>query len=72
MALQAHVTLDYLGGCVRLAETVFGWGRMNVAIGLEVLRTGKTRPDVFFKRGNRMTDEKMPQLEEDFRFLAEP
>ena len=33
-AFQARVTLDYMGGSARRAETVFGWGRDAVQQGL--------------------------------------
>lgn len=39
---QAEMTLKYCGGSARHAETVFGWGRNNVALGLAEKRTGMT------------------------------
>jgi len=71
-AFQAQVTLDYLDGSARRAETVFGWGRKTVGLGLNELRTGITCVDNFSGRGNRRTEEKQPQLEQDIRSLAEP
>lgn len=71
-AFQARVTLDYLDGSARRAETVFGWYRKTVELGLNELRTGITCVDSFSARGNRKTEEKLPQLEEDIRSLAEP
>jgi len=71
-AFQARVALDYLDGSPRRAETVFGWSRKNVELGLHELRTGITCLDNSSARGNRKTEEKIPQLEEDIRFLAEP
>ncbi len=71
-AFEAQVALDYLGGDARLTETVFGWWRETVRRGLRELRTGVPYQDQFAKRGNRKTEEKLPQLEQDIRDLAEP
>ena len=71
-AFQAQVALDYLEGSPRRAETVFGWSRKSVELGLHELRTGVTCLDNSSARGNRKTEEKVPQLEEDIRSLAEP
>ena len=71
-AFQAQVALDYLNGSARRAETVFGWSRMTVILGLNELRTGITCVDNTSARGNRKTEEKLPQLAEDMRALAEP
>ena len=70
-AFQAQVTLDYLDGRARLAETVLGWSRETVALGLHELRTGITCVARFSARGNRKSEEKQPQLEQDIRALAE-
>lgn len=71
-AFQAQVTLDYLDGSARRAERVFGWSRKTVELGLNELRTGITCVDNYSQRGNRKTEEKLPQLEQDIRSLAEP
>ena len=71
-AFQAQVTLDYLDGSARRAETVFGWFRKTVELGLNELRTGITCVGNFSARGNRRTEERLPQLEQDIRSLAEP
>ena len=71
-AFQAQVTLDYLDGSARRAERMFGWYRKTVELGLNELRTGITCRDNFSARGNRKTEEKLPQLGHDIRSLAEP
>ena len=71
-AFQARVVLDYLNGSARRAETVFGWSRRTLILGLHELRTGITCVDNTSARGNRTTEEKLPQLAEDMRALAEP
>jgi hypothetical protein len=71
-AFQAQVVLDYLNGSARRAETVFGWSRRTVILGLHELWTGITCVDNTSARGNRTTEEKRPQLAEDMRSLADP
>ena len=71
-AFQARVALDYLNGSARRAETVFGWSRRTVCLGLHELRTGLTCVANTSARGNRPTEEKWPQLAEDMRSLADP
>jgi hypothetical protein len=71
-AFQAQVALDYLNGSPRRAESVFGWARKTVQLGLNELRTGVTCVDNTSARGNRKTEEKLPQLEQHIRSLAEP
>ena len=39
-AFEAEMTLKYCGGTPLLAETLFGWGRHTVALGLAERRTG--------------------------------
>ena len=39
-AFEAEMTVKYCGGNARLAESVFGWGRHTVALGLAEKRTG--------------------------------
>jgi len=71
-AFQAQVTGDYLDGSARRAERVFGWSRRTVELGLNELRTGITCAPRYSERGNHRTEEKLPQLEQDVRSLAEP
>ncbi|KKL82031.1 hypothetical protein LCGC14_1988800, partial [marine sediment metagenome] len=56
----------------RQAERMFGWSRNTVELGLNELRTGITCLVDSAKGANRKTEEKLPQLEEDIRSLAEP
>ena len=71
-AFQAQVTLDYFEGHARRAETVLGWYRLTVELGLHELRTGIRCVARFSARGNRKSEEKHPSLEHDIRALAEP
>jgi transposase len=71
-AFEAKVAVDYLDGQARTAESVFGWSRQTVILGLHELRTGITCLDDFAGRGNHKIEEKRPQLEVDIRSLADP
>lgn len=71
-AFQAQVATDYLDSRPRLAETIFGWDRNTVIMGLHELRTGITCIANFKARGNKKTEEKCQQLEIDICDLAEP
>lgn len=39
-SFQAEMALKYCDGNARRAETVFGWGRHNIEVGLAEKRTG--------------------------------
>ena len=69
---QAQVSIDYLNSKAHLAERIFGWDRKAVALGLNELRSGVVCIDDFKARGNKKTEEKIPQLEIDIVSLAEP
>jgi hypothetical protein len=71
-AFEAQVALDYFDGKVRTTESVMGWSRLTVTLGLHELRTGITCLDDFAGRGNHKTEEKLPRLETDIRSLADP
>jgi hypothetical protein len=71
-AFQAQVALDYLEGSPRRAERVFGWSRRTVELGLNELRTGIICLVDACKGATRKTEDKLPQLEQDIRSLAEP
>ena len=69
---QAQVSIDYLNSKPHLAEKIFGWDRKTVALGLNELRSGVVCINDFKARGNKKTEEKIPQLEFDIVSLAEP
>jgi len=61
-AFQAQVAIDYLNSKPCLAESVFGWDRNTVTLGLHELRTGIRCIDNFQARGNIKAEEKNKQL----------
>lgn len=71
-ACEAPVALDDLSGSARRAETVFGWARTTVILGLQELWSGLTCVDNPGARGHRKTEEKLPQWAEDMPSLAAP
>lgn len=68
---MAKVTIDYLDGSARKAESVFGWGRQTVHLGLHERRTGLICCDNYGARGNHKSEERFPQLEADIRSLVD-
>ena len=64
-AFQAKVTLDYLRGSARRAETVFGWGREAVQRGLWEFQGLQQAsivvpyPQCHDARGRRKTEERL-------------
>ena len=71
-AFQAQVTIDYLKARPRTAESLFGWDRNTVILGLHELRTGITFLSDFKARGNKRSETKNRQLEFDIKDLADP
>lgn len=71
-SFQAHMALKYCEGRARLAETIFGWGRETVELGLAENRTGIVclgAQSAF--GGNKSWEEKQPRAAEALRHLAE-
>ena len=71
-AFQAEMTLKYCEGNARLAESVFGWGRETVVVGLAEKRTGILclgAQSAF--SGNQRWEERHPDVAQALRQLAE-
>jgi hypothetical protein len=71
-SFQAEMCLKYCGGSGRLAETIFGWGRNNVELGLAEKRTGITciGGQAAFA-GNKSWQERYPEAAASLRAIAE-
>jgi hypothetical protein len=67
----AKVTEDYLAGSARQAESVFGWKRQSVELGLQERRTGIVCVDNYQARGRHKSEESRPQLATDILSLVE-
>lgn len=71
-SFQAQMALKYCGGSARLTETVFGWGRNNVELGLAEKRTGITCIGAQAAcGGNKSWEERYPQAAASLREIAE-
>jgi hypothetical protein len=70
-SFMAKVAQDYLGGSARKAETVFGWNRHSVQLGLHEKRSGIVCVDNYRGRGRRKTEAVLPTLEVDIRTLVD-
>jgi hypothetical protein len=68
---MAKVAEDYLDGSARKSETVFGWNRDSVQLGLQERRTGILCADNYRARGRHKTEELLPNLEADIRALVD-
>ena len=68
---MAKVTSDYFDSSARQAETVLGWNRQSVQLGLHERRTGIVCVENYQARGRHKTEEVMPKLEADIRSLVD-
>jgi hypothetical protein len=68
---MAKVTEDYFEGSARKAETILGWNRHSVQLGLQERRTGIICVDNYRARGRHKSEEKLPNLETDIRSLVD-
>jgi hypothetical protein len=71
-AFQAEMALQYCGGNPLRAETIFGWGRHTVGVGLAERRTGLLclGAQAAF-RGRKRWEAQHPQAAQSLRQLAE-
>ena len=71
-AFQAAMSLKYCQGNPRLTETVFGWGRDNVALGLAEHRSGIICIGAqSYYGGAKRWEERQPDAAAALRQLAE-
>lgn len=68
----AEMAIEFCDGNARKAERIFGWGRETINKGIRELQTGIKCKDDYGARGNKKTEEKIPQLAEDIREIADP
>lgn len=71
-SFQAEMALKYCQGRARLAETLFGWGRQNIEVGLAEKRTQITCVGLqSTKCGAKRWEEKQPEVALSLQQLAE-
>jgi hypothetical protein len=68
---MAKVTQDYFERSARKAETVMGWNRRSVQLGLNERRTGLQCVDNYQARGRHKSEQVLPNLEADIRSLVD-
>lgn len=68
---MAKVTEDYFDSSARKAETVLGWNRQTVQLGLHERRTGIVCVDNYQARGRDNSVEILPNLESDIHSLVD-
>jgi hypothetical protein len=69
---MASVTEVLLQGKKRAAESVFGWNRETVALGLDELRTRIVCVNDLSSRRKPRTEDKRPEMLNDIRVIMEP
>ena len=71
-AFQAEIAIKYCQSSPRLTETVFGWGRENVALGLAEKRTGITCVGAHsFYGGAKRWEQRQPEAAAALHRLAQ-
>ncbi|MEA1894061.1 MAG: hypothetical protein U9N36_02450 [Euryarchaeota archaeon] len=68
----ANITIELLDGSACKAESEVGWSRDMVKKGRGELTTGTRCVDNYSARGNKKTEEKMPELMTDIRSIIYP
>ena len=68
---MAKVTEDYFESSARKAETVLGWNRHSVQLGLHERQTGIVCIDNYQARGRHNSVEVLPNLKADIRSLVD-
>ncbi|NET39099.1 MAG: hypothetical protein F6K19_45185 [Cyanothece sp. SIO1E1] len=68
---MAKVTEDYFDGSARQAETVLGWNRRSVQLGLHERRTGMIYVDNYQAWGRHKSETVLPNLVADIRSLVD-
>ena len=66
---KADVVIKLLDGKARLAESIFGWARGSIEIGISERLTGKRHIGNIENRKKPSTEEKFPNIERDIRSL---
>jgi hypothetical protein len=68
---MAKVAEDYFAGSARKAETVLGWNRKSVQLGLHERRAEVLCLDNYGARGRHKSETELPNLEADIRSMVD-
>jgi len=69
---KAQIALDYFQGNARKTERAMGWGREALKVGMKEIETGIRCINRYKDTGRNRTEDKMENLSEDIRLLADP
>jgi transposase len=69
---MGEVALTILGGSHRLAESIFGWNRNTVRLGIHEFKSGIRCVDNTSERRRKKVEEQNPQLLVDIQRLVDP
>ena len=69
---MGEATVTMLNGSPRLAESVFGWRRTTIELGIHEFNSGFDCEDNISGRRRKKTEEKNPQLLLDIQRLVDP
>jgi len=69
---EAIVAIELFDGNARKTEREFGWGRETIEKGIRELTGGIRCVDNYQGRGNKKTEDKNPNLEQDIEEIVEP
>lgn len=71
-SFTAEITRTFLEGNARKAESIFGWNRNSVLLGLKEITNGIICYIDIHERGNKPIEIKIKDLEKDIKELIEP
>ncbi|GAB4351674.1 MAG: hypothetical protein OHK0047_45200 [Leptolyngbyaceae cyanobacterium] len=71
LSLSSYVAEDYFDGSARKTETVLGWNRASVQLGLHERRSGITCVDNYRARGRHKSKVVLVNLEADIASLVD-
>ncbi|MDQ7046282.1 MAG: hypothetical protein Q9M39_01120 [Sulfurovum sp.] len=69
---QAYIAIEYFEGNARKTESVMGWGREALKLGMKEIETGIRCIHRYKDAGRKRTEDKIETLSEDIRQIVDP
>lgn len=69
---MGDVAISILNGKIRVAESLFGWGRSGVMLGINEFKSGMVCMNDLSLRHKPKTEDKIPELLTDIQAIMEP
>jgi len=69
---QAYIAIEYFEGNERKTESVMGWGREALKLGMKEIETGIKCINRYKDTGRKRTEDKIENLSEDIRTIVDP